>query len=176
MRGIVTSSGCKDASCRLIIARLLDAVESCCGQKKGDNGRFGWLRWQLQPESVTPNTLAPGIGCLQTVRLWAKRRAEVNVHESTNGSRRRFLARTPWLGAAVVGAAAAPALLAEQKKGKEPEGKGEEEVSTNEDLMREHGVLKRVLLIYDEVIRRIHADQEFPPQSLIGSANIVRKF
>src|SRR5690242_10262176 len=34
MRGIVTSSGCTDASCRLVIARLLDAVESCCGQQK----------------------------------------------------------------------------------------------------------------------------------------------
>jgi hypothetical protein len=47
----------------------------------------------------------------------------------------------------------------EQKK-----DKGEEDVSTNEDLMREHGVLKRVLLVYDEIIRRIRAKQDFPPQ------------
>ncbi|HKT70909.1 MAG TPA: hemerythrin domain-containing protein [Terriglobales bacterium] len=100
----------------------------------------------------------------------------MNFPESTNTSRRNFLAVTPWLGAAVVGAAAAPALLAQQKQGKEQEGKGEEEVSTNEDLMREHGVLKRVLLVYDEVIRRIRAKKDFPPQTVTDSAKIIRDF
>jgi hemerythrin-like domain-containing protein len=99
----------------------------------------------------------------------------VNFRETTNTTRRNFLAATPWLGAAVVGAAAAP-TLPEQKKGKEQEGKGEEEVSTNEDLMREHGVLKRVLLVYDEVIRRIRAKSDFPPQAVIDSAKIIRDF
>ena len=51
-----------------------------------------------------------------------------------------------------------------------------EEVSTNEDLMREHGILKRVLLAYDEIIRRIHARQDFPPQAVIYAATIIRKF
>lgn len=96
--------------------------------------------------------------------------------ETTNTSRRNFLAATPWLGAAVVGAAAAPALLAQPKQGKEQEGKGEEEVSTNEDLMREHGVLKRVLLVYDEVTRRIRAGRDFPPQAVTDSAKIIRDF
>jgi hemerythrin-like domain-containing protein len=54
--------------------------------------------------------------------------------------------------------------------------KEEEQVSTNEDLMREHGVLKRVLLIYDEVIRRISAKQDFPPEAVNDSADIIRKF
>ena len=57
------------------------------------------------------------------------------------------------------------------KKEKEEEG-----VSTNEDLMREHGILKRVLLCYDEVIRRIRAKQYFPPQAVTDGANIIRKF
>ena len=35
----------------------------------------------------------------------------------------------------------------------------EEDVSTNEDLMREHGVLNRVLLIYDEAVRHIQAEK-----------------
>jgi len=52
----------------------------------------------------------------------------------------------------------------------------EEGVSTNEDLMREHGILKRVLLVYDEIIRRIHARQDFPPQVVADSATIIRKF
>jgi len=52
----------------------------------------------------------------------------------------------------------------------------EEDVSTNEDLMREHGILKRVLLSYDEIIRRIHARQEFSPQTVTECATIIRKF
>ncbi|HWC17342.1 MAG TPA: hemerythrin domain-containing protein [Terriglobales bacterium] len=52
----------------------------------------------------------------------------------------------------------------------------EEEVSTNEDLMREHGILKRVLLAYDEIIRRIRANQDFPPQTVTDGATIIRKF
>lgn len=54
--------------------------------------------------------------------------------------------------------------------------KEKEEVSTNEDLMREHGVLKRVMLSYDEVVRRIHSGQDFPPQAVLDGANIIRKF
>ncbi|NUQ27162.1 MAG: hemerythrin domain-containing protein [Acidobacteriaceae bacterium] len=54
--------------------------------------------------------------------------------------------------------------------------KEEENVSTNEDLMREHGILKRVLLAYEEIVRRIHSNQEFPPQAAIDGATIIRKF
>lgn len=56
------------------------------------------------------------------------------------------------------------------------EEKGGEKVSTNEDLMREHGILKRVLLIYEEVYRRIGAKETFAPQVVVDSATIVRKF
>ena len=52
----------------------------------------------------------------------------------------------------------------------------EEEVSPNEDLMREHGVLKRVLLVYQVVIDRIYSKNDFPPDAVIDSANIIRSF
>lgn len=52
----------------------------------------------------------------------------------------------------------------------------EEEVSPPEDLMREHGVLKRVLLIYAEVLRRMDAKQDFPPEALVDAAGIIRSF
>lgn len=58
----------------------------------------------------------------------------------------------------------------------QPKEKEEEEVSTNEDLMREHGILKRVLLAYDEIIRRIRAGQDLPPQAVTDGATIIRKF
>jgi hemerythrin-like domain-containing protein len=83
--------------------------------------------------------------------------------------RRSFLHQASMLAAATV----FPATLLAQKSAEQEQ---EDDVSTNEDLMREHGILKRVLLIYDEVIRRIDARQDFPPQTVIDSANIIRKF
>ena len=53
---------------------------------------------------------------------------------------------------------------------------GEEEVSTNEDLMREHGVLNRVLLIYEEAERRIAAKQQFDPAIVGNAAGLIKSF
>jgi hemerythrin-like domain-containing protein len=86
--------------------------------------------------------------------------------------RRSFLHVTGKLAAA---AAVLPAAsLAQQTTGQEQSEP--DDVSTNEGLMREHGILKRALLIYDEVVRRIDAKQDFPSQTVIDSAQIVRNF
>jgi hemerythrin-like domain-containing protein len=84
-------------------------------------------------------------------------------------SRRNFLGSAIAAGGLVLPATILPA-------GQEKTGQGEEDVSTNEDLMREHGILKRVLLAYDEIIRRIRAGQDFPPQTVTDGATIIRKF
>ncbi|NUR89935.1 MAG: hemerythrin domain-containing protein [Nonomuraea sp.] len=57
-----------------------------------------------------------------------------------------------------------------------PPPSAEEEVSPPEDLMREHGVLKRVLLIYREGIRRIGAGDQVPARALNAGAGIIRTF
>ena len=59
---------------------------------------------------------------------------------------------------------------------KREEGDKEEEVSPAEDLMREHGILKRVLLVYGEAIRRIEANEDLPPETVMDSAKIIRNF
>jgi len=65
-------------------------------------------------------------------------------------------------------------LRAENGKGK---GSDEDaEVSPAEDLMREHGVLKRVLLIYGEALRRMDTSEELPPEPVVDSAKIIRNF
>ena len=53
---------------------------------------------------------------------------------------------------------------------------GVELVSPTEDLMREHGVLDRILLVYEEIIKRMDANQPFSPNSLKRSAEIIRNF
>ena len=42
--------------------------------------------------------------------------------------------------------------------------------------MREHGVLDRVMLIYEECGRRIEAHRPFPVETLASAADIVRRF
>ncbi len=83
-------------------------------------------------------------------------------HDSLTG-RRRFLRSAATAAVLGVPAVAAPAAK-------------EEDVSPAEDLMREHGVLKRVLLIYRESIRRIDARQDLPPDVLSSSAKLIRNF
>src|SRR2546428_8082652 len=64
-------------------------------------------------------------------------------------------------------------------RGAETEKKGDEqeaEVGPPGDLMREHGVLKRVLLIYGEALRQLDAKQDFPPEALADAAGIIRYF
>lgn len=93
--------------------------------------------------------------------------------DSDRSCRREFLLKSCAVAMGITASAGIPVSLVAQKT--KPEA-GEEQVSTNEDLMREHGVLKRVLLCYDEVVRRIRARQDFPPQAVTDSANIIRKF
>jgi hemerythrin-like domain-containing protein len=76
------------------------------------------------------------------------------------------LSVSAWAGAAAAGA--------EAKKA-EAENK-EEDVSPGEDLMREHGILKRILLIYGDSLRKLRSNQDLPPEILVNSAKIIRSF
>jgi hemerythrin-like domain-containing protein len=84
---------------------------------------------------------------------------------------RKTVSRRQWLMHSA-GILSLDGLALAQRKSQEDE----EEVSPPEDLMREHGVLKRILLVYDEAIRRIDAKQDLPPDTLRNSAQIVRSF
>jgi hemerythrin-like domain-containing protein len=51
-----------------------------------------------------------------------------------------------------------------------------EDVTPPEDLMREHGVLDRVLLIYEAAMRRLAANDDFDPKVISDSAKVVQDF
>jgi hemerythrin-like domain-containing protein len=70
--------------------------------------------------------------------------------------------------------AGARLLLGAEKEKKEEEG--EIPVGPPEDLMREHGVLKRVLLIYGEALGRLYAKHDLSPDALADAAGIIRSF
>lgn len=50
------------------------------------------------------------------------------------------------------------------------------EVTPTEDLMREHGVLRRLLLIYEEMNRRFSSNTPFEPKLLQEAAQIMQTF
>src|SRR5438552_2980207 len=55
--------------------------------------------------------------------------------------------------------------------------KGEEnEVTPTEDLMREHGLLNRILLIYDTCKAKLVSGEQFSLGILMDSAGIIRSF
>jgi len=93
---------------------------------------------------------------------------------SIESTRRRFLGLALGTGAAagLLVSGSASAVPAEP----EPKKKEEEEVAPGEDLMREHGVLKRVLLVYGEAIRRIDARADLPPEPIADAARIIHDF
>jgi hemerythrin-like domain-containing protein len=67
-------------------------------------------------------------------------------------------------------------LAASRSEDKKYEGKKGEEVSPGEDLMREHGVLARILLIYDEISMRLEKGIKYPPEVLAIAAALIRRF
>src|SRR6202000_1585823 len=94
-------------------------------------------------------------------------------------SRRNFLVGTTVVATAALSSPLAGLSMQQTKAPAKAEAKKEEpkeDVSTNEHLMREHGVLNRVLLIYDEAMRRIQANQKFDADVVVKSADIIRTF
>lgn len=79
-------------------------------------------------------------------------------------------------GAVVVGTWAVPPLAAPAAEPKSADKTGVDAVSPNEDLMQEHGALNRILLIYEESLRRMRNQQAFDPALLARSATLVRDF
>lgn len=109
----------------------------------------------------------------------------MKTDELTNSSsnRRNFLHKGIIVSAAALlgGAGLLASCRQDEKAGSgkdddEDEKEGNEEISPGEDLMREHGVLNRVLLIYDHIIVQLDKAVDFPLDSLKAGAEVIRKF
>ena len=79
--------------------------------------------------------------------------------------RRRFLFQ---FGTAAI---ALPGLASAQDKDNVAD-----QVAPVEDLMREHGALNRILLIYDETLRRLNANHDYQPATLHSAAGLIHTF
>lgn len=74
-----------------------------------------------------------------------------------------LLGSAPWMLPGIASAA--------EKTEKEEQG-----VTPVEDLMQEHGVLRRILLIYRECLRRLDLNETLSPNMFTDAATIMRSF
>jgi hemerythrin-like domain-containing protein len=90
-------------------------------------------------------------------------------------SRRNFVAGTALLLSNSI--SLNNSFAGEQASTKENEKSTEKEVSAVEDLMREHGVLRRILVVYSETARRLIAEPEASVYEPLGkAAQLFRDF
>lgn len=68
-------------------------------------------------------------------------------------------------------------LLAQTRNDPKKDAEAEvPEISPAQDLMREHGVLRRVLLLYAEIDRRLQTGLDFSVETLTAAAGIIYDF
>jgi hemerythrin-like domain-containing protein len=97
-----------------------------------------------------------------------------SVVPNINTERRRLIRTAGISGLVLASGVIVPALAAANKK--RSNAKKEENVTPPEDLMREHGVLERVLLIYEAGMQKFGTKEEFDPAILSQCAEVVRDF
>jgi hypothetical protein len=95
-----------------------------------------------------------------------------DAHDAT---RRKLVIAASAAGAGLLLTAGNAGLVLAAQKG---HGKGQEkEVGAVEDLMREHGVLRRALLVYSESVLKIRANLGgIPAEALMRTAKLFRSF
>jgi hemerythrin-like domain-containing protein len=94
-------------------------------------------------------------------------------------SRRRFFASLGGAGAVVAGVglgSVARSKPARPVEAAPPDGVIEGEATPLEDLMQEHAVLERVLLVYEAGIRRLAARRELAPEIVARAGGIIRHY
>jgi hemerythrin-like domain-containing protein len=88
---------------------------------------------------------------------------------ATNDDRRNFIIRSAALvGVAALGGAAAVAGCASKAD--------QAEATPTEELMQDHGVLQRLLLIFEEVARRLKCCMDYPAGVLADAAALTRRY
>ena len=104
------------------------------------------------------------------VTFYFKERCMANDEEAAKSKNRREFIQTGIQIAVVAGFTSVAMLGCHKEEGEE------KEVSPPEDLMQEHGLLNRLLLIYDHCKFNLGAKGSFDPLILLNSATIIRTF
>jgi len=90
---------------------------------------------------------------------------------------KHWMGRRNMLKAGVASLAGLPALAYAAPQAKNPDKIDPDAgVTAPEDLMKEHGVLNRCLLIYEEAMRRLRNKEDVSPEVFNHTAELIRSF
>ena len=101
---------------------------------------------------------------------------------SSKDTRREFLRASAIVGSGLLLSGCRGGNMADEGKGKDEPSKEDEnekggEVTATEDLMREHGILRRALLVYSAAAVKLRANaSSVPPEALQKTAKLFRAF
>lgn len=95
---------------------------------------------------------------------------ETVIKMENSGNRRQFI--ETGLKLAAIGSIGSLGILS----GCKDEDEEGQKVSPPEDLMQEHGLLNRVLLVYDTCRMHLVNKENFPKEALFNAAGIIRTF
>src|SRR5262245_51720696 len=109
------------------------------------------------------------------LRPWSILVSPIGFKETVMERERRQFLGTAALGIGTLGLSSGQ-VRGDDKPKDDKKDQPEEEVGAAEDLMREHGVLNRILLIYEEGLRRLRAKEEVTPDVFRKPATLVRTF
>ena len=93
-----------------------------------------------------------------------------------NTNRREWLAGLSSLGAGAILIGCTRTAPTEGNEARKDNADDEPEVTATEDLMREHGVLRRALLVYQESAMKLRNAANVPPEPLQKTAKLFRAF
>jgi hemerythrin-like domain-containing protein len=95
---------------------------------------------------------------------------EFSMNHQSNVTRRSFLLRSGALGTGLAFSGWFGTVQGKTVEENSPD------IGPVEDLMREHGILRRLILIYEEGVRRIEAKQDLPRLLLNRAGEIILHF
>jgi len=87
---------------------------------------------------------------------------------SPGQTRRGFLGHLTGAGALLATAGCSEQAIPEKDSGRRPVVMGPAET-----LMRDHGLMSRLLLLYEDSVRRLNSGLDFKPQVVVGTAEII---
>ena len=93
-----------------------------------------------------------------------------------NPARREWLVGLSSLGAGAILIGCNKGGSTESNEAKKDSTDGEAEVTATEDLMREHGILRGALLVYQESALKLRDGSAVPPEPLQKTAKLFRAF
>jgi hemerythrin-like domain-containing protein len=133
--------------------------------------RVGRRQTKFEPP---PSQACQGVAC-HSAPVVETREVPMNIPQGRIDSRRSFI-QTSISGAGLVLLGCGSSSKAAAKAPSKDDDEGDAEVTPGEDLMQEHGVLERVLLVYGAAATSLERGESLDVALITSAAGVIRHF